>query len=92
MSGTFNGQANHIGRVERDERGFILTGPDLVREDRRPGNWKMKRYLFLPETSVPKICAAGDVRYRAVRRVASAVGRGPGRSLLFIDIWRPSDV
>jgi thioredoxin reductase (NADPH) len=64
------------GLVERDDRGFILTGQDLIREGRRPRNWKLKRDPFLLETSVPGIFAAGDVRHSAVRRVASAVGQG----------------
>jgi len=62
--------------VERNRRGFILTGPDLMRDAHRPKNWKLKRDPFLLETSVPGIFAAGDVRQGAVRRVASAVGQG----------------
>ncbi len=62
--------------VERDAAGFILTGPDLIREGRRPRGWKQKRYPFLLETSVAGIFAAGDVRHGVVRRVASAVGQG----------------
>jgi thioredoxin reductase (NADPH) len=62
--------------VERDEAGFVFTGPDLIRDGRRPKNWKLKRYPFLMETSVPGIFAAGDVRHGVVRRVASAVGQG----------------
>jgi thioredoxin reductase (NADPH) len=64
------------GIVERDENGFISTGPDLIREGRRPKNWKPRRDPFLLETSVPGIFAAGDVRHGVVRRVASAVGQG----------------
>jgi thioredoxin reductase (NADPH) len=62
--------------VERSEAGFILTGPDLIRDGKLPKNWKLKRYPFLLETSVPGIFAAGDVRHDVVRRVASAVGQG----------------
>jgi thioredoxin reductase (NADPH) len=62
--------------VERNESGFILTGPDLLRDGRRPKQWKPKRDPFLLETSVPGIFAAGDVRQGVVRRVASAVGEG----------------
>jgi len=62
--------------VERDEAGFILTGPDLIRDGQRPRNWTPKRDPFLLETSVPGIFAAGDVRHGSVRRVASAVGQG----------------
>jgi thioredoxin reductase (NADPH) len=64
------------GIVEMSEAGFILTGPDLVLDGRLPKNWKLKRYPFLLETSVPGIFAAGDVRHDVVRRVASAVGQG----------------
>jgi thioredoxin reductase (NADPH) len=64
------------GLVERDEHGFILTGPDLMREGRRPKNWNLQRDPFLLETSVPGIFAAGDVRVGAIRRVATAVGQG----------------
>jgi thioredoxin reductase (NADPH) len=62
--------------VERNEAGFILTGPDLLDENHRVKNWKLKRDPYLMETSVPGIFAAGDVRHNVVRRVASAVGQG----------------
>lgn len=64
------------GIVEQNEAGFILTGPDLIRDGRRPKNWKLRRDPFLLESSVPGIFAAGDVRQGVVRRVASAVGEG----------------
>lgn len=64
------------GLVERDERGFILTGPDLKGDRRRPYGWTLERDPFLLETNVPGIFAVGDVRYRSVKRVASAVGEG----------------
>lgn len=76
----FVGAAPHAdivaGIVERNEAGFILTGPDLLHNGHRPKNWKLARDPFLLETSVPGIFAAGDVREGAVRRVASAVGQG----------------
>jgi len=62
--------------VEVDEAGFIYTGQDLIRDGRRPQNWKPRRDPFLLETSVPGIFAAGDVRHGVIRRVASAVGQG----------------
>ena len=62
--------------VDRNEVGFILTGQDLIRNGRRPKNWRLSRDPFLLETSVPGIFAAGDVRQGAIRRVASAVGQG----------------
>lgn len=64
------------GVVERNTAGFILTGPDLIVEGKRPSGWKPKRDPFLLETSVPGIFAAGDIRQGAVRRVAAAVGEG----------------
>jgi thioredoxin reductase (NADPH) len=62
--------------VERDERGFILTGPDLVRDGQRPMGWALDRDPFLLETSVPGLFAVGDVRHGSVKRVASGVGEG----------------
>jgi len=62
--------------VERDERGFILTGPDLMREGLRPKGWELDRDPFLLETNVPGIFAVGDVRHGSVKRVASGVGEG----------------
>jgi thioredoxin reductase (NADPH) len=62
--------------VERNEAGFILTGPDLFRNGRGPKNWRLNRDPFLLETSVPGIFAVGDIRQDTIRRVASAVGQG----------------
>jgi len=62
--------------VERDEQGFILTGPSLMRDGRFPKGWKLDRQPFLLESSVPGIFVAGDVRNGSVKRVASAVGEG----------------
>ncbi|CAA9461693.1 MAG: Thioredoxin reductase [uncultured Rubrobacteraceae bacterium] len=64
------------GAVERDERGFILSGPELVRDGKRPKNWTEDRDPYLLETSVPGIFVAGDVRRGSVKRVASGVGEG----------------
>ena len=58
--------------VQRDERGFICTGPDIG--DQRP--WPLERDRFLLETDVPGIFAVGDVRHGSVKRVASGVGEG----------------
>lgn len=62
------------GLVARDERGFLLTGPDLAPEDLK--GWPLERNPFLLETNVPGVFAAGDVRHESVKRVASAVGEG----------------
>jgi len=64
------------GIVERDERGFILTGPDLIRSGQRPKGWALDRDPFLLETNVPGLFAVGDVRHGSVKRVASGVGEG----------------
>ncbi len=62
--------------IERDERGFILTGPDLIRDGQRPRGWALDRDPFLLETNVPGLFAVGDVRHGSVKRVASGVGEG----------------
>jgi thioredoxin reductase (NADPH) len=62
--------------VQRDERGFILTGPDLLWDGARPKGWTLERDPFLLETNVPGIFAVGDVRHGSVKRVASGVGEG----------------
>jgi thioredoxin reductase (NADPH) len=62
--------------LETDDAGYVYTGPDLIRNGKRPRNWKLKRDPFLLETSIPGIFAAGDVRHGVIRRVASAVGQG----------------
>jgi thioredoxin reductase (NADPH) len=81
----FVGGAPHselvAGLVERDERGYILTGPDLPRASAaagaaRPRGWSLDRDPYLFETNVPGLFAAGDVRFGANRRVAAAVGEG----------------
>jgi thioredoxin reductase (NADPH) len=64
------------GVVERDAQGFIPTGPDLLRNGRRPKGWQLERDPFLLEASVPGIFVAGDVRQGSVKRVASGVGEG----------------
>ncbi|WP_328681402.1 FAD-dependent oxidoreductase [Streptomyces sp. NBC_00322] len=64
------------GVVSRDERGFVLTGPDLLSEGARPAGWPLARDPYHLETSVPGVFAAGDVRADSVKRVASAVGEG----------------
>ena len=49
--------------IARDEKGFILTGPDAGAHG-------------LLETSVPGVYAAGDVRAGSIKRCATAVGEG----------------
>ena len=64
--------------IARDERGFILTGPDVAALDRvdGPGAGRCAAPPFLLETSRPGVFAAGDVRLASMKRVASAVGEG----------------
>jgi thioredoxin reductase len=64
------------GLVETNEKGFIITGTDLIRDGKRPKGWTLDRDPFMLETSVPGIFAAGDVRFGANNRVASATGEG----------------
>jgi thioredoxin reductase (NADPH) len=64
------------GLVERDARGFILCGPDLVRDGKRPAGWDIDRDPALLETSMPGVFAVGDVRSGSVKRVAAGVGEG----------------
>jgi thioredoxin reductase (NADPH) len=64
------------GTVTRDRRGFVLTGPDLLTDGRRPPGWPLPRDPYHLESSVPGVFAAGDVRADSVKRVASAVGEG----------------
>jgi thioredoxin reductase (NADPH) len=71
----FIGAAPHTdwleGVVARDERGFVLAGPEV-----RDAGWPLKRDPLPLETSVPGVFVAGDVRARSIKRVASAVGEG----------------
>ena len=62
--------------VHRDESGFVLTGPDLLRGGTPPPGWPVPREPYLLESSVPGVFVAGDVRSQSVKRVASAVGEG----------------
>jgi thioredoxin reductase (NADPH) len=65
------------GLVERDRAGFLVTGPLLARaSDGRVAGWPLPREPFLLETNVPGIFAAGDVRSRSIKRIASGVGEG----------------
>jgi thioredoxin reductase (NADPH) len=63
------------GVVMRDQRGFVVTGPELMK-DGRPRGWDLDRDPYFLEASAPGVFAAGDVRANSVKRVASAVGEG----------------
>jgi thioredoxin reductase (NADPH) len=62
--------------IARDERGFVVTGQELMAPE-FDGRWPMLgRSPFALETSMPGVFAAGDVRRESMKRVASAVGEG----------------
>ena len=58
------------------EAGYIRTGRDVIRAPAQPGCWPLERDPLPLETSMPGVFAAGDARYRSIKRVASAVGDG----------------
>jgi thioredoxin reductase (NADPH) len=58
--------------VVRDGKGFVITGQDLIAQNR----WPLSRPPYALESSVPGVFAAGDVRLDSMKRVASAVGEG----------------
>jgi thioredoxin reductase (NADPH) len=62
--------------VLRDDKGFLLAGPDLRVDGKVSPVWKEDREPYLLESSVPGVFVAGDVRHGSVKRVASAVGEG----------------
>jgi thioredoxin reductase (NADPH) len=62
--------------IRVDDAGFILTGPDLLVDGRRPSDWPLDRDPLALETSLPGVFAAGDVRHGSTKRVAGAVGDG----------------
>jgi thioredoxin reductase (NADPH) len=59
--------------VARDDKGFVVTGPDVGAVT---GSWPLTRPPFVLETTLPGVFAAGDVRFDSMKRVASAVGEG----------------
>ena len=69
-------QLGRKGVVERDERGFILSGSDLLHDGKLPRGWNLDRTPGLLETNIPGIFAVGDVRKGSIKRVASGVGEG----------------
>ena len=62
--------------VLTDEKGFIITGNDLMKEKSFRKRWKLQREPFMTEASVPGIFASGDVRSGALTGISSAVGEG----------------
>jgi thioredoxin reductase (NADPH) len=72
------------GRVARDEKGFILAGPDVLTKGDAKA-WHAERDPYLMETSIPGVFAAGDVRLGSGKRVATAVGEG---AAAVMSIWQ----
>jgi thioredoxin reductase (NADPH) len=64
------------GVLQRDDHGFVLTGPDLSADGQPPAEWPLDRPPYHLEASVPGVFVAGDVRAESAKRVASAVGEG----------------
>ena len=62
--------------IQRDESGYLITGPDLLLDGGSPQHWPLDRNPYYLETNVPGVFAAGDVRHGSVKRCASAVGEG----------------
>jgi thioredoxin reductase (NADPH) len=62
--------------IVRDDKGYLVTGPDLMRNGAPPERWPLDREPYFLETNVPGVFAAGDVRHGSVKRAASAVGEG----------------
>ncbi|RSL18404.1 thioredoxin reductase (NADPH) [Edaphobacter aggregans] len=62
--------------IMRDEAGYLVTGPDMLKEGHLPESWLLDRQPYYLETNIPGMFAAGDVRHGAVKRCASAVGEG----------------
>jgi thioredoxin reductase (NADPH) len=60
----------------KDERGYIITGQELMKNKSYNTAWKLKREPYLPETNVPGIFASGDVRFGAMTGISAAVGEG----------------
>lgn len=58
-----------------DDRGYLMTGPDL-RADADRSWWPLQRDPLFLESSQPGLFVAGDVRHGSIKRVASAVGEG----------------
>jgi thioredoxin reductase (NADPH) len=69
------GWAADIG-LATDAAGYLLTGPDLLEEGRRPAGWPLDRDPLVLETGIPGVFAAGDVRHGSTKRVGAAVGEG----------------
>ena len=61
--------------------GFVITGHDLIHSGKRPADYG-GRDPYILETSVPGVFAAGDVRDKSTKQVASAAGEGASAALM----------
>jgi thioredoxin reductase (NADPH) len=64
-----------------DPWGFVVTGHDLLHGGKRPKDYT-DRDPYILETSLPGIFAAGDVRDKSTKQVASAAGEGASAALI----------
>ena len=64
------------GVIQRDARGYIPVGLDLMQGGKKPEGWKLDRDPYWLETSVPGIFASGDVVRGSTKRIAYGVGGG----------------
>jgi len=64
------------GLVMKNEKGFVITGGELMKEKSFHAIWKEKREPYICEASTPGIFAAGDVRLGAMTGISSAVCEG----------------
>jgi thioredoxin reductase (NADPH) len=62
--------------IVRNQAGYLLTGPDLLTNGKAPATWPVERAPYYLETAIPGSFAAGDVRHRSIKRVATAAGEG----------------
>jgi thioredoxin reductase (NADPH) len=62
--------------IIKDEKGYIITGNDLEKQNKFQSCWKLDRPPYLPEASVPGVFVSGDVRFGALAGISSAVGEG----------------
>lgn len=64
------------GSILRDESGYVLTGSELTKAESFNRLWKLEREPFMPESSIPGVFAAGDVRLGALPGISAAVAEG----------------
>ena len=74
--------------IIRDPGGYLVTGPDLLTDGKPPAYWPLERAPYYLETAVPGSFAAGDVRHRSIKRVATARVKARWPSPSFTDTWR----